>query len=188
MPRNKEYIELEVIDKAKEVFWENGYHGTSVRMLKQAMGINQFSIYSCFKSKEGILSASITKYRKDVLNIQIEIALSKNLGGLETIKFFVKSYIKVTKGKGCFIDNLVEDLYDINSEIINGKVKKFTNELKLFLRTEIIRGYMCSEQNVDRLVLHIMILFQGLLKGSKTFSSEIINDQINLFFDNLKID
>jgi AcrR family transcriptional regulator len=36
------------------LFWRNGYESTSVRMLEKEMGINQFSIYASFGSKQGV--------------------------------------------------------------------------------------------------------------------------------------
>ena len=35
MARKKEYIEEEVLEKAMELFWRNGYESTSVRMLEK---------------------------------------------------------------------------------------------------------------------------------------------------------
>ena len=54
MPRNKTYNEEDVVEKALNVFWQNGYESTSMQMLEKAMGINKFSIYSSFESKHGL--------------------------------------------------------------------------------------------------------------------------------------
>ena len=54
MARRKNYIEEEVIEKAMTLFWRNGYETTSMHMLEQEMGINKFSIYSSFGSKQGV--------------------------------------------------------------------------------------------------------------------------------------
>lgn len=54
MPRKKQYNEQEVIEKAMQLFWRNGYETTSVQMLEKEMGINKFSIYASFGSKDGV--------------------------------------------------------------------------------------------------------------------------------------
>ena len=59
MARKKAYIEEQVIEKAMNLFWRNGYESTSVRMLENEMGINQFSIYASFGSKQGVFKESI---------------------------------------------------------------------------------------------------------------------------------
>ena len=51
MPREKQYKEEEVIEKAMGLFWKNGYRNTSLRMLSKEMGINQFSINASFGNK-----------------------------------------------------------------------------------------------------------------------------------------
>ena len=54
MARQKKYIESEVIEKAMQLFWKNGYETTSVRMLEKEMGINQFSMYASCGNKQGV--------------------------------------------------------------------------------------------------------------------------------------
>lgn len=63
MARQKAYKEEEVIEKAMNLFWRNGYETTSTRMLEKEMGINQFSIYSSFSNKQGVLLQSIKQYK-----------------------------------------------------------------------------------------------------------------------------
>jgi len=44
MPRKKSYEDNDVIEKATELFWRNGYQNTSMSLLESTMGINKFSI------------------------------------------------------------------------------------------------------------------------------------------------
>ena len=41
MSRQKGYKEEEVVEKAMNLFWRNGYEATSMAMLEQEMGINK---------------------------------------------------------------------------------------------------------------------------------------------------
>ncbi|MEO1713875.1 MAG: helix-turn-helix domain-containing protein, partial [Bacteroidota bacterium] len=41
MPRTKQFDEAAVLTKAMHLFWEKGYHATSVSDLVQALGINR---------------------------------------------------------------------------------------------------------------------------------------------------
>ncbi len=63
MPRSKSYDDNIVLERAMNVFWNNGYEATSVRLLEKEMGINQFSIYSSFYSKKKLFIESIRRYR-----------------------------------------------------------------------------------------------------------------------------
>lgn len=48
--------------QALDVFWENGYEGTSLADLTGAMGIASASIYACFGSKEELFRQTMALY------------------------------------------------------------------------------------------------------------------------------
>ena len=47
----------EILDAAAELFCRHGYTGTSTRMIAEAVGIRQASMYHYFKNKDDILAA-----------------------------------------------------------------------------------------------------------------------------------
>ncbi|MDP4534756.1 TetR/AcrR family transcriptional regulator [Alkalimonas collagenimarina] len=50
------------LEKALEVFWRNGYDGTSLSDLTEAMGINKPSLYAAFGNKEQLFLKAIEFY------------------------------------------------------------------------------------------------------------------------------
>ena len=62
MGRTKQYDKDEVLQKALELFWDNGYHATGMSDLEAAMGINKFGIYSSFGSKHGLMLAAADRF------------------------------------------------------------------------------------------------------------------------------
>ena len=86
MARKKQYIEEEVIEKAMHLFWRNGYENTSVRMLEKEMGINQFSMYASFGSKQGVFLESLKTYKNK--NKEIFETLKNSNKGAAAIKDF----------------------------------------------------------------------------------------------------
>lgn len=52
----------ESLEKALEVFWRNGYDGTSLSDLTEAMGINKPSLYATFGNKEQLFLKAIEFY------------------------------------------------------------------------------------------------------------------------------
>lgn len=75
MGRTKTYDPDEVTDRAMRVFWERGYHATSTRELADAMGINAYSLYAEFGSKEQLYNQAMERYH--------ELVVTRHFGGLE---------------------------------------------------------------------------------------------------------
>jgi len=46
---------ITIIEKARELFWEKGYEGTSVKVIGNACGFEPGNIYNYFRSKEQLL-------------------------------------------------------------------------------------------------------------------------------------
>jgi AcrR family transcriptional regulator len=58
------------LDQALELFWRQGYEGTSVADLTKAMGINPPSLYAAFGNKEGLFRQAVDRYvEKSSVNI-----------------------------------------------------------------------------------------------------------------------
>ncbi|AUS78693.1 TetR/AcrR family transcriptional regulator [Actinoalloteichus sp. AHMU CJ021] len=52
----------ERLDRALEVFWRQGYEGTALSDLTEAMGINRPSLYSAYGNKEELFRAVVLRY------------------------------------------------------------------------------------------------------------------------------
>ncbi|MPZ58955.1 MAG: TetR family transcriptional regulator [Rhizobiales bacterium] len=62
MGRPREFDLHHALDRALDVFWRNGYEGSSVADLTEAMGINPPSLYAAFGNKEGLFRKAIERY------------------------------------------------------------------------------------------------------------------------------
>jgi AcrR family transcriptional regulator len=52
------------LDRAMQVFWRNGYLGTSLSDLTEAMGINRPSLYAAFGNKKSLFRKALDRYAK----------------------------------------------------------------------------------------------------------------------------
>src|ERR1700736_6971256 len=50
------------LDLAMQVFWRQGYEGTSLSDLTKAMGINRPSLYAAFGNKEELFRKALDRY------------------------------------------------------------------------------------------------------------------------------
>ncbi len=60
--RKRTFDTTDALDKAMRVFWRNGYAGTSMNDLTQALGIAKPSLYAAFGNKEDLYAAALEHY------------------------------------------------------------------------------------------------------------------------------
>lgn len=64
MPRVKQFKEEEVLQKAVELFWKQGFHATSMQDLVSELGINRASLYDTFGGKQELFDKAFQYYRE----------------------------------------------------------------------------------------------------------------------------
>ena len=65
--RPREFDTDDALAQALRVFWQNGYEGTSLSDLTDAMGITRPSLYAAFGNKETLFRQALDLYEKDKL-------------------------------------------------------------------------------------------------------------------------
>lgn len=60
--------EQQMLDAATEIFGRNGYHGSSMDQIADAVGISKPMLYAYFDSKEGLYSACIKRAGTEVID------------------------------------------------------------------------------------------------------------------------
>lgn len=77
MSRAREFDETEVIDKALQVFWQQGYEGTSLNDLLDATGLTKSSLYAAFGSKEDLFHRIVERYLSKHVEFRQACALAE---------------------------------------------------------------------------------------------------------------
>lgn len=186
MPRVKKYNEEEVIEKAMNLFWRNGYETTSMQMLEKEMGINKFSIYSSFGSKNGVFLESLKCYKKKLNKLLSKLESSEN--GVLAIKQYFYDFIEFTKetefGKGCLVSNTANEIREDADEQIKDSLTNFTNEVKLvfanILKQDTTKDSATVEQQADFLIISMF----GLSSATRVFSKTQLENYIENIFKN----
>ncbi len=120
MPRARQFDEQEVLTKAMELFWKNGYHATSMDDLVKFAGINRASLYGIFGGKKELFYKALDHYRATHAN-----TLSRFLdqqtqvkAGLRALFYHLVAESLADKDcKGCFFVNTTTELVPGNDEI-----------------------------------------------------------------------
>jgi len=113
MPRRKDYSEEVVLAKAMIAFWEAGMKGVTTRDLSEAMGINQYSVYASFTSKQDLFARALEYYYEKFVEKGMGRPLLKENAGIEDLQVFLNQFTTTQNKKyplGCFICNtMIED-------------------------------------------------------------------------------
>ncbi|MGV0852329.1 TetR/AcrR family transcriptional regulator [Mycolicibacterium phlei] len=67
MPRPRQFDEAEVIAEARDVFWSQGYAGTSLEDLTTATGLGKGSLYGAFGDKRGLFLRALDGFVADAI-------------------------------------------------------------------------------------------------------------------------
>ncbi|MFD2761860.1 forespore capture DNA-binding protein RefZ [Lentibacillus juripiscarius] len=96
-----------VIDAASSLFFQNGFHGTSVRDIAAKATVNVSLISYYFKGKQGLLEYAVTQYYEAYLEtIEACIEENESLTPLEKLKKIVEVIIQYKQDNyqlSCFI-------------------------------------------------------------------------------------
>lgn len=113
MPRPKEFIPEEALEKAMDVFWRKGYEATSIEDLVTHMGINRGSLYETFGDKHQLFSAALDRYCTQVIAERFKV-LDQPGSACEAIKTFFRGLVNMAgtdaARKGCLVANTAMEL------------------------------------------------------------------------------
>ncbi|MEM9798187.1 MAG: helix-turn-helix domain-containing protein [Pseudomonadota bacterium] len=65
MARHPAFDRDEIIDRARDLFWRQGWAGTSMKDLGDVLGLKPGSFYGAFESKEGLFLLALDRYAAD---------------------------------------------------------------------------------------------------------------------------
>lgn len=188
MARQKKYIESEVIEKAMQLFWKNGYETTSVRMLEKEMGINQFSMYASFGNKHGVFLESVKCYQKKA-RIELIDKLKSAPAEVSSIKQYFIDFVNFSKEeesyKGCLLTNTVNELGAFADPEILSEIIQFAYQVKTAFIEILEKDTTKNKETIAQQANYLMVALQGLSVSSKMFKKQQLDDFITGTFINI---
>lgn len=113
MPRPRTHDPEAALDRAMQLFWSQGFRGTSVQDLVDGCRVQRYGIYQSFGSKEELFLAAIDRYQSTVV-ARMVAPLIRPGAGLPAIRRVLDSLVQLGSGsaggKGCFICNTSGEL------------------------------------------------------------------------------
>lgn len=187
MARKKKYNEEEVVEKAMNIFWKNGYKATSMKMLEEEMGINKFSIYASFGSKNGLFIESLKQYKLRVNDTVLKFKKGNN--GTEDIRQFfydsIRSNFKKENQKGCFLTNTFNEFSENEDQLITKEMIAFMNNLKSIIEEKLRTDPNKDEEIIQKQANYLILAKHGLAAAARVNTDKEIDDYIEMIFQNI---
>jgi TetR/AcrR family transcriptional repressor of nem operon len=186
MGRTKQFNPQAVLEDAMHLFWERGFHSTSMQDLVDHLGVNRQSIYDTFGGKHELFEAALERYR-EVQALPMRRALEED-GPLGDVlrRWFRDMIAEMLKknGKGCLLVNTATELAE-QDDVIFGVCSANARQLEATLSGLLVRAQQAGDIPADRAVIplarFLMSTINGLAVTAKaTRDPEVLNDVVEV--------
>lgn len=168
MPRPKQFVKAEVLEKAKNLFWKQGYHATSMQNLVDHLGINRASLYAAFGSKNELYESAFQAYKREG-----QAYVHKLLSAQVSAKFAIRTLFlnAVTDSlddpdrKGCFIVNCTTEYLPLHPHILSDLLenkKYFETLISQTIKQGQDEGEINSSICIADTAAYLFTFFSGL--------------------------
>lgn len=173
MPKLKQFDERVVLQEAINIFWQKGYHATSIQDLVKGLGINRASLYATYGNKKALFVAALMAYQANGRAVVDELlaAQSDVLEGLEELfRYMIQNTLNSEDCKGCFTVNTTTELLP-NDEEIKGVLLQnqiqFEQLLTAYLQKGVTAGAISPDKDLPTISHLLLVLINGIQVTTK---------------------
>jgi len=189
MSKTAKFNREDVIEKATNLYWEKGYHGTSMRNLQTAIDLRPGSIYATFGSKDNLFKEAIYHYAATTGDL-LQDCLDQSATPLTGLKLFIKKLIVDNlDGKPSCMCMIVKSLCELtesdNKELLD-EVKNILANIESRLAGIITEAIDADELDKNKDAIELASYLQIQIIGLRTYASVNNNkEMVNKFIDDI---
>lgn len=157
------------LDSGVEVFWKNGFQGTSMAELSSAMGLSKPSLYAAFGDKESLYLKALERYVNLLIELHADL-LADEPDARRAVEAFLHSIVDMLTNPilpgGCFIVNGTADCgsSSMPADVENALSKALQGSEKM-LHERLLRAQRDGQWSLDASPKDIAALFGSLIAG-----------------------
>ena len=167
--RPREFDRDKALEKAMDLFWKQGYEGTTLAELQKAMGgITAPSFYAAFGSKEKLFREAVALYNQVEGTPMIKV-LSEGTTARASIESWLRaaaeSFCRPDKPRGCLVVLSAVNCMPGNQEIAHFMCDQRSNREKFLrqrLRRGVVEGDLKKGTDINSLASFYSTLVDGL--------------------------
>ncbi|MDP5255255.1 MULTISPECIES: TetR/AcrR family transcriptional regulator [unclassified Vibrio] len=157
------------IEKATELYWEKGFHATSMRALQEKIDMRPGSIYAAFGSKEGLFKRVLEHYADQSLAL-LATYRQQHESPLQAIKSFVHFAVieraHTAPNEMCLLVKSISELTEENNADLLATAKQALAQIESamadFFRAAIEAGEIDAKQDPQSLASMLQVHIIGL--------------------------
>ncbi|MGB3385899.1 MAG: TetR/AcrR family transcriptional regulator [Marinomonas sp.] len=184
MRKNAKFDRDQVVNKATDLYWEKGFHATSMRNLQDVIDMRPGSIYATFGSKEGLFKEALKCYTQQGI-AALHAFRRETSSPISALQSFVKMLVIDSQTKApngmCMLAKTVAELTEDNAELLEeakNSLKQIETEFALLIADAQALGEVKQNQTPRELARYIQIQISGLRVYAKTYGQEAPLDQM----------
>ena len=166
--RPRAFDEQTVLDRAMELFWRDGYAGTSLQALLDHMGISRQSLYNAFGDKKKLYLACLDRYVERRTNAMLA-ELEAPGAGFEAVRTFFERLASEKRRQSepprtCLIGRSCVELSADDAAVrerVQQHMCRVYDAFRNALRTSVERGEV-EALEPDAVARHLTATLQGL--------------------------
>lgn len=120
MPRTKSFDKKEILDKATDLFWVQGYGATPPQDILDDTGLSRSSLYDTYGDKHSLFIQSLRRYRDRVTAAAIRFLDEAEDPAMAIRMIFHHAYdelVNVQHQKGCLMINTLHEMVPHDPEV-----------------------------------------------------------------------
>ncbi|MEZ8290666.1 TetR/AcrR family transcriptional regulator [Vibrio sp. 10N.237.312.B06] len=189
MAKTAKFDRQDVVDKATNLYWEKGFHATSMRNLQDVIDMRPGSIYAAFGSKEGLFKETLARYTELGIH-NLNRFRSETDSPIKALENFVKRAVVESKKSApngmCMLAKTVAELTDEHAELLEEakkSLKIMEGEFAKLIAEAQELGEISKEREPPQLARHVQVQIAGLRTYAKTCDdTELLNSMVEDIF------
>ncbi len=157
----------DAIQRATQLFWEKGFHATSMRNIQEHIDLRPGSIYASFGSKEGLFKEALDCYAQS--SLERLATLAESMPALEALKTFMLDVVCRKTGDSpsdmCMLAKTVAELTEENAQLLEaakGHLKRIEDAFAQLLVKAQQEGQISKDKDPQHLAKTLQIQLMGL--------------------------
>ncbi|MBY7659109.1 TetR/AcrR family transcriptional regulator [Vibrio atlanticus] len=189
MAKTAKFDRQDVVDKATNLYWEKGFHATSMRNLQDVIDMRPGSIYATFGSKEGLFKETLARYTElGILNLNR--FRNETDSPIQALENFVRRVVVESKQSSpngmCMLAKTVAELTDEHSELLEEakkSLKIMEGEFAKVIAEAQELGEISKDREPAQLARHVQVQIAGLRTYAKTCDDiDLLNSMVEDVF------